>query len=223
VQACVGLFAGFTVNRTGRYLEQIWVGITLMTLAISLYILFDVATPYAVIACIQVLNAFGIGMVFQPNLIAIQAFVAQEDVAAATALLGFVRSMSTSVSTVIGSAVLLLSMKSQASYLRRTLPDSIADQFAGATAVSSVTDIRDLQPEHRLIIKEAYVVAMKNMWIMYACVAGLGLLTCLFIHRKPLSKNHTDTRTGIRPTAPLLENDVGIVSESTQYPEEIPR
>lgn len=35
------------------------------------------------------------------------------------------------------------------------------------------------------------------MWIMYTCVAAVGLVCTLFIQRKVLSTQHEETKTGI--------------------------
>jgi len=35
------------------------------------------------------------------------------------------------------------------------------------------------------------------MWILYACVAAIGLIATPFVKQTLLSKEHTETRTGI--------------------------
>lgn len=38
------------------------------------------------------------------------------------------------------------------------------------------------------------------VWIMYACLSGVAVISCLFIKNGPLSKEHVETRTGLGDT-----------------------
>jgi hypothetical protein len=82
--------------------------------------------------------------VFQPPLVAFQASVPQQDVTTATALFGFVRGLSTSVSVVIGGVVFQNGMAARYARLRDVLPLETARKLSGAEAVANVLVIRSL-------------------------------------------------------------------------------
>jgi nitrate/nitrite transporter NarK len=93
MEAMMGVFCGIITHRYSAYRELIWVGTVTMTIGTSLWILLDANTSVAKIIGFEVLAGIGSGLLFQPVLIAIQAFVAQKDVATACATLNFTRNM----------------------------------------------------------------------------------------------------------------------------------
>jgi hypothetical protein len=54
---------------------------------------------------VEIVAGLGVGLVFQPLLTALKFLVKSDDIATATALFGFIRSLSTSVSVVIGGVI----------------------------------------------------------------------------------------------------------------------
>ena len=74
-------------------------------LGFGLFIKLEVNSSLTKIVLLQIVAGVGVGLVFHPPLIALQSLVEHEDVAAATALLGFARSFSTAVSVVIGGVI----------------------------------------------------------------------------------------------------------------------
>jgi MFS family permease len=105
MQAVVEIIAGALINRTGHYRGFIWAGTSLMTLGTGLYIYFGSDTPVAVVVGLEIVGAFGPALLFQAPMIAIQNTVNQVDTAAATASLGFVRSIAMALSVVLGGTV----------------------------------------------------------------------------------------------------------------------
>lgn len=75
------------------------------TLGLGLFIILDSSSSLVSICAIEAIAASGVGMIPQASLIAYQSIVLPSDVAMATALFGFVRSLSTSISVVVGGVV----------------------------------------------------------------------------------------------------------------------
>src|SRR5690349_4803913 len=90
-----GIIVGIIIHRTGRYVELIWGGVTLMTLGSGLFILFSPSSTLGEIIGFQIIFGIGSGVLFQSPLIALQATVPQDENATATATFGFVRSLAT--------------------------------------------------------------------------------------------------------------------------------
>lgn len=141
--------------------------------------------------------------------------ISQDDTAAATATFGFVRNLATSMSIVIGGVAFQNSMRlREPELLAAQLPQDLAMALAGPSATANVVTIRDIKdPLQQLVVKEAFAGSLRNMWILYTCVAACGLLASLFITEQVLSQEHTETETGIKRQ--LTTNPIAAVLEPT--------
>lgn len=200
ISAVVGIVTGVIMHKTGRHRELNWVGASLLTLGMGLFILLDGESSTGKVIGLTVLFGCGSGLLFEPPLIAIQNRSAQQDVATATSTFTFVRSMAMAISVIIGGVVFQNSMDIQSRRLQQAgLSPNIAAKLTGHEAASHValgSQIPDL--ESRRLIQSAFAWSMRNMWIMYTVFAGLTLLCSLFVSKAVLSKDHTETVTGIR-------------------------
>lgn len=182
-----------------------------MTLGNGLYINLSVNSHIGEIIGYQILSGLGIGFLFQTPIIAIQATVPHGDTATATATLGFVRNMANAFSIIIGGVVFQNSMaKRQASLLESGMSPNMAAQMTGDSA-ASVEYIGGIKDKAQLLaVREAFAWSLRNMWILYTCMSFLGILFSFFILRVNLSKNHVETKTGLKIEAtPAAENMTG--------------
>lgn len=196
----MGIMSGIIIHRTGRYQELIWTGMVLCTLGMGLYIYIDASTPLATILGLEVVEGLGAGMLFEPPLIAMQALVKQDDVATATATLGFIRNLATSMSIVIAGVVIQNSMASRSSALRSAgLPPKLLSEFTGGDAAANVEMIKNIvDVGQRNAVKEAFAFSLQRTWILMTAVSAFGFAASFFIVRSHLSKEHTETKTGIK-------------------------
>lgn len=209
MEAVSGVLTGVIIQRTGRYLDLIWIGLAFMTVGNGLYIKLSVDSHIGEIIGYQILSGLGIGFLFQTPIIAIQATVSQEDTATVTATLGFVRNMANAFSVIIGGVVFQNSMaKRQDSLLASGMSPSMAAHMSGGSAsaniesIGAITDIAQL-----LAVREAFAWSLKNMWILYTSMSALGILFSAFILRLKLNKEHVETKTGLKVEAtPAVEN-----------------
>ncbi|KNG91297.1 putative efflux pump antibiotic resistance protein [Aspergillus nomiae NRRL 13137] len=198
-----GLFSGISgwlIHRTGRYAEQIWIGTVLLTLGTGLFIRLNPTSPLVELIIFQVIGGAGSAILFAPPLIALQAMVAQDDTASATAMLGFIRTIAMSVSIVVGGVVFQNSMAGERSRLKSAgLIDEIVEELTGASAAASTEVIKTLNDPSKIrTVASAFSSSLQNMWIMYTCMAGVAVLASAFIVNQPLSEEHTETRTGLK-------------------------
>ncbi|CAI7637781.1 unnamed protein product [Penicillium pancosmium] len=208
-EAFSGMITGAIIHRTGRYLELVWIGLILMTIGTGLYISLDVDSSLGEIVGFQFLSGFGAGFLFQTPIIAIQAMVTQDETASATATLGFIRNMATATSIVIGGVVFQNSMSQMKSGLLATgMSESLAEQMTGGSAAASVEIIKTIENSAQLLaVKEAFAGSMRNMWILYTCMSGVGVFCSIFILKTRLNKEHVETVTGLdREKRPVLED-----------------
>jgi hypothetical protein len=200
----MGITAGVFIHRTGRYLELIYFGLFLLALGNGLYITFSPSTSIGLIIWLELIASIGAGVLFEPPLIAMQALVSQDDIATTTATLSFFRFLATSCSIVIGGVVFQNGMQLQVPKLNLAgvAPDIVerlsgGDAAANVMLVGSITDLAQ-----RNAVKSAFAWSLRNLWILYTAMSVVGVIACLFISGEVLSREHTETVTGIKVAAP---------------------
>ena len=199
-QAVVEILSGILIDRTGRYREVTWAGATLMTIGTGLYIIFGPGTSVAMVVGLQIFGGLGPALLFQGPMIAIQSTVSQVDTAAATASLGFIRSLAMALSVVVGGVVFQNSMDSRQSSLAAAgLSESVLAALSGSKAAANVGIPRTIQDaSQRQVVLEAFAFSVRNMFILYTCLAAVALVASVFIKHRVLNTEHTETKTGIQ-------------------------
>jgi EmrB/QacA subfamily drug resistance transporter len=197
--ASSGIVAGVVIHQTGRYRELAWVGMTFLAVGMGLFVTLNRTTSVAKIAGFQIVEGIGSGLLFEAPLIAVHAMVSQRDTATATATLGMVRNIATAMGIVIGGVVFQNGMTTRVSSLRAAgLNETLVDAFDADKAAANVELIKTIENDaQRKAVQDAFAWSLRNMWICFTAVAGLGLLVSAFIKHKYLKKEHTETRTGI--------------------------
>lgn len=200
MQAVLEIMAGFLIHRTGRYREFIWAGTMLMTLGTGLYIHLGTDTSVAVVVGLEIVGAFGPTLLFQAPMVSIQNTVSQVNTAAATASLGFVRTVAMALSVVVGGVVFQNSMNARQSSLAAAgLSESVLEALSGRQAAANVGIPRSIQDaSQRQVVLEAFAWSMRNMFILYTCLAAVAMVASVFIKHRKLNTEHTETKTGIQ-------------------------
>jgi EmrB/QacA subfamily drug resistance transporter len=198
--ASFGVLTGIFIHRTGRYREPIWIGTVLLTTGYGAFISLVPSTSIARIVGFQLLAGAGSGMLFEPSLVALQAFSHQDDVATATSTFSFIRSLSLAVSIILGGVVFQNSMDAREPGLRAAgLPESLAEALTGKNAAANVMLTHQLEdPFQQELVKDAFAWSLRNMWIMYTGFSALAVVSGVFVKQKKLSKEHTETVTGLK-------------------------
>jgi len=198
--AIVDVLSGVFMHQIGRYREPIWAGTLLMTLGSGLYTMFGTDTTLGTLIGFQIIFAIGISLLFQTPTIALQNNVSQVDTAAATATLSFIRYLGASLSTVLGGVVFQNSMAAQASSLAASgLSKSELEALSGYQAAANVEIVGSIDnPAQRRAVEDAFAWSVRNMFIMYTCIAAVGLVASAFIKQRHMSTEHTETKTGIQ-------------------------
>ena len=167
-----------------------------MTLGFGLFISIGTSTSLTITVVIEIVAALGVGTTFQAPLIAYQSVVSSADIAVATALFGFVRSLSTSISVVIGGIVFQNRMSVESKHLSSILGAQLAENFSASNAATNVLAVRTLPLYQQAEVKEAYASGLKDMWIMYASMGALGLVAALFVKNRALGEASSEPSDG---------------------------
>ncbi|KAI1384069.1 MFS general substrate transporter [Hypoxylon trugodes] len=191
---CSGIF----MKKTGKYLPPIIFGMTFMTLGFGLFVDLSPKANWAKIVIFQIIAGMGVGPNFQSPLIALQTSVDPRDVAAVTSTFGFIRQLATAVSVVIGGVVFQNGMERQYPTLLAELGPELANQLSGGSAGGNVGLVASLQGQQGDIARTAYWNSLRDMYIMYTAISGVGLLVSPFITQRTLSREHQEHKTGLQ-------------------------
>ena len=176
------------VDYVGQYLKLIWIGMGFLSLGFGLFIDLSANFSMPKIAIFEIVAGIGVGLCFQSPLIALQSLVEARDMATATATFGFMRNIACSISVAVGGIVFQNGMSKQSGDLKVVLTPDLAEKFSGASAGANVDLVADLSAAQRTAVRSAYVASLRDMWILYACAAGLGLIASLFIRDQVLQR-----------------------------------
>lgn len=198
-QALMGIVTGIVIHRTGRYLECLGAGVTLLTIGTGLYIQFGPKSSLGEIVGCELVAGIGAGQLFSPPLVALQAMVSQAKTSTATSTLGFVRNLATVLAVVIGGVIFQNSMDHQIPNLREVgLPANITAMLSGDNAMANVMVIGTIRNTvQKLAVKQAFADSLRNLWIICACTSACALAASAFISKKELSKEHNEIKTGL--------------------------
>lgn len=110
------------------------------------------------------------------------------------------RGIGISLSIVSGGVIFQNGMKQQASHLRSNgLPPALVQEFSGADAATNTNLIATISDSaQKLAVRQAFASSLRNIWILCAAMAGLGVIAGALVTKKELSREHTETKTGIR-------------------------
>ncbi|KAI1138234.1 MFS general substrate transporter [Hypoxylon sp. FL0543] len=190
--------SGLFMKKTGKYLPAIIFGMFFMTLGFGLFIDLGAQANWAKIIIFQIIAGIGVGPNFQSPLIALQTSVEPQDIASVTSTFGFVRQLSTSISVVIGGVVFQNGMQKQYPTLLAQLGPELANQLSGGSAGGNVGLVASLRGPEGEIARAAYWNSLRDMYIMYAAIAGVGLVVSPFISQRKLSREHQEHKTGLQ-------------------------
>ncbi|KAI2613388.1 MFS general substrate transporter [Hypoxylon sp. NC1633] len=205
---------GIFIQKTGRYLPLMQVGIVIMLLGIGLFIDLSFRKDLAKLFIFQILGGIGVGMNSEGPVLAAQATAPVKDTAAIAAAMAFTRSISTVISIVIGGVVFRNEMAGQNVKLVKELGSQLASKFSGQSATINVNDIGTLPDAQQLIVRQAYFGSLRTVWIMYVACAGVAMLLVFLIRPHQLSKDREDPVLGVNSR----ESIHGIVLEGqTRY------
>ncbi|KEF59063.1 uncharacterized protein A1O9_03906 [Exophiala aquamarina CBS 119918] len=200
IEAAAATASGIFIHRLGRYLDLIWLGVLFMTLGNGLYVYLGATTSIGSIAAFQLVAGFGIGLLFDPPLIALQALVSQDDTATATATLGSMRGLGVALSIIIGGVIFQNGIQLQSSSLRaHGLSADLVEELAGPNAATKINLINTISdPAQKLAVKQAFAWSLRNLWITCTGMAAIAVVASSLITKKELAREHVETQTGIR-------------------------
>jgi hypothetical protein len=177
------VLSGQYISRRKRYGEVLWLGFGLWTLGSGLTCLFNRTTHPAVIAVVLSLVGFGVGNVFQPTLIALQAHATKAQRAVVISNRNFFRCAGGACGLAISAAILQ-------AVLRTSLPSNYA-----WLASSTYSIPKDLGADETAVLN-AYMAASRAVFILQVPIISLCLVGCLLVKDRGLERPSGEVETG---------------------------
>lgn len=152
---------GFYIKQTGNYHLAAWIGSVVMTVGTGLFIMFNNEYTIWKIIIFQIIAGIGAGPLFLSPMLALQNHLRKADVAAGISAFTFLRSISSSVSIIVGGVVL--------------------QKGLGST---TLTDINSIQGSGVVEKREHYAQALSTLWIFYTAITSVIVLNSMLITKR---------------------------------------
>lgn len=175
-----GQYITYMSKKKGRggYVEVIWAGFLLWTMGVALTCMFTRNTPIYAIVIILVCQGTGVGLVFQPTLVALQAYTSKENRAVIISNRNFLRSTGGAIGLVISAAMLQNSLKSN-------LPEGFKHL---ALSTYSTPDFSHTTEAQKIAVLTAYANASRSVFVLNVPFMAVCLLACLVMKDKGLGR-----------------------------------
>ena len=172
--------SGQIIARVGRYKIFPIVGTGLMTVGIGLFSTLTVHTSFLVTSGFMLITGFGMGLVLQVLILAVQNGVDYKDLGTATSLAAFFRSMGGAFGTALLGAVLNDRLLGN---LSRALPVAARPNVAAIArqVVGSPAQLKLLPPAIHTAATVAYVHTIDTVFLIATPVAAIGFLLSLVL------------------------------------------
>ncbi|TGJ81842.1 hypothetical protein E0Z10_g6910 [Xylaria hypoxylon] len=190
-------FVGFFIQKTGRYLDIMYIGQFLSIIGVGLFIYLPFERSLARLFIFEILVGVGCGLNIEPPLIAVQAINSARDTAAVVSSMNFARSIAIAISIVVGGVIFQNEMTAANPALVTQIGAELGRQFNGDQAAAKVEAINELPDQQQGVVRQAYFHSLRDVWIMYVAFAGLSLLFNVFVRAHHLSTENQGAVLGV--------------------------
>lgn len=193
--AIVSFISGYIIEKTGRFLEVLQLGLFIMTIGIGLLISLGVTIDLGKIIGFLIVVGIGFGPNFHAPLIALQTRIKEADIASGVSAFGFVRMVSGAIGVVVGQVVFQILMRPHFDdFVGVGISRDMAERLAGGESISESVAVAALPVNQRNAVRGGMTSALRGTWIVFTIVSALGLLVSFGIKRSKLAKEGGDTK-----------------------------
>ncbi|KAA8622248.1 ProP Permease of the major facilitator superfamily [Pyrenophora tritici-repentis] len=178
VQMIFSVGSGLYISKSGRYGEVIWSGFTLWTLGAVSMCFFSRTTAPGIIGIVLAILGAGVGNVFQPCLIALQAHSPKAQRAVVISNRNFLRGLG-------GAVGLAVSAQVMQSSLRNSLPPHLRTLVSSSYSIPSFNNLPGADIEALL---DGYMTASHTVFTVLAPFMGTCLLGCFLVKDRGLQR-----------------------------------
>jgi EmrB/QacA subfamily drug resistance transporter len=174
--------SGRLISRTGRYKLFPIAGTATMTVGLLLLSRLDVTTGAIAADGYLLVLGLGLGMVMQVLVLAVQNAMDYSVLGAATSGVTLARGIGGSIGAAVFGTIFSSRLRSE---LRDVISGPLGSQIAGGGRLTG-TQVDSLPAAARLAYENAYVHALRPVFLVAAAVAALGFILSLRLRERPL-------------------------------------
>jgi len=184
--AVVGVIAA----KTGHYRWALWLGWTLTTLGSGLLYLLSPTTTIPAWIFLMLVSGIGIGLLFPAMALAIQASAPPKDIAIAAAMFTFFRCFGQTIGVAVGGVVFQNRMAANLASYPSLSGSAVSYSLNVVSLIRQINTMPDGDPM-KTILKTALAHSIRPIWALMCGLAGLALMTTVFIKHYDLNQKLT--------------------------------
>ncbi|KAG8896929.1 hypothetical protein FRB99_008573 [Tulasnella sp. 403] len=176
------IICGATVTIFKVYRPQNFIGWALTTIGIGLLTLLKESTPKGQWVGFQIVEGFGIGMLYAAPTFPVLAPLPITETAHALALFTFVRAYSQTWGVTVGATILQ-------NELKKKLPEEFLAMFPASgveIAYAAIPTVKTLSEPLRTQVRAAFADSLQIIWYVMVALSVLGTLTVLGMKELPM-------------------------------------
>lgn len=184
--AVVGVIAA----KTGQYRWALWFGWTLTTLGSGLLYLLSPTTTIPAWIFLMLVSGIGIGLLFPAMALAIQASAPPKDIAIAAAMFTFFRCFGQTIGVAVGGVVFQNRMAANLASYPSLSGSAMSYSLNVVSLIRQINTMPNGDPM-KAILKTALAHSIRPIWALMCGLAGLALMTTVFIKHYDLNQKLT--------------------------------
>ncbi|KAJ7663013.1 major facilitator superfamily domain-containing protein [Mycena rosella] len=191
---------GYVVSRMGDYRPIMWISYVVMALGYGLMIMLNERSSIALQIIYPSVAGLGLGGLFLPPLIGLQAAMPVKEMATSSTTFGLFRALGSTIGVSVGQAIWSGVLRSRISKISNLTLD-----LSGAALEDSIHQIQSIQPESvRQQVLHAYTKGVSAIWIVNTPIICVSLVASLFLKKYSLKRKVI--RTGKKGTEVVPAN-----------------
>ncbi|MFC3242699.1 MFS transporter [Gordonia humi] len=179
--------SGFLIAKTGRYRIYPIIGLAITTAGIAWLTFITADISMVMFGAMIFVLGFGMGLVMQTIVIAVQNAVPSAQVGTATSTNNFLREIGAAIGTSVFGTVFTTSLAGKLDDLKNSMPSAAKAGAASDLTPESVGALKNTDPNLYHEIIDAYADAMAPTFWFLVPIAAVGFVLSLFLRDKKLS------------------------------------
>ncbi len=188
IVAPFAIIAGATIGATGHCLAHNYIGWAFSLVGFGTLSVLTADSSTAMWASFTVIVGIGLGLLYAATNFPVLAPLKPEQQPAAMGFYNFMRSLGQVFGIAVGNTVLT-------NQLHKKLPAEFLAEH-GASAEAAIPYIKALAEPLRHQVRVAFAGSLQTVWYVMVGIAGLGLISVLFMKSLPLTAE-TDDKWGL--------------------------
>ncbi|KAF7354705.1 Membrane transporter [Mycena sanguinolenta] len=174
---------GASATKSG-VLPVMWFSYAVMAVGYGLMIMLDERTPVALQIIYPLIAGLGLGALFVPPLIGLQAAMPVKDMATSSTTFGLFRSLGSTIGISVGQAIWSAIVRQRLSKI-----SGLTINFSGGALADSARQIQSLTPDSvRQQVLHAYTKGVSAIWVANTPIICVCFIAVLFLKKYSLKR-----------------------------------